>query len=472
MPQIINTNIASLTAQRNLNTSQSANGTALERLSSGLRINSAKDDAAGLAISTKFESQVKGLNVAIRNAGDGISLAQTAEGALGSMTENLQRVRELAVQSSNATNSDDDRVALQQEVKQLFIRSQPYRIEANFNGRNLLDGSFEGTFQIGADAGQTVDVQISELTAEKLGASSQMGISANANDNGIGNGDLVINGIQIGPSSVTDDNASTHGGDASAIAKVATINRASAETGVTAYASKNEVNGSAMTAVGAGTTANIEINNVTITLQATQNSDDVEMAATRSATIEAINAKSAQTGVTAVDGGNDNGVILVAEDGRNITLEATGSNITTAFGLAAATTTAGAADGTLAGSTVGVYEGGYTLVANGDTKTIDIQGGDGTGTGDLGNTGLTRGEYARETATYNTAVVTGTSATAGTQAATKAVTEGDLVVNGVTIGASSSEMTELQILQRTLLMLQALPLLFLLLLIAPPIKLA
>src|SRR5690606_21954668 len=120
MPQIINTNIASLNAQRNLNSSQAAANQALERLSSGLRINSAKDDAAGLAISTRFQSQINGLNVAIRNVGDGVSLSQTAEGALGAMTDSLQRIRELALQSANGTNSDADRQALNAETQQLI----------------------------------------------------------------------------------------------------------------------------------------------------------------------------------------------------------------------------------------------------------------------------------------------------------------------------------------------------------------
>ena len=145
MPQIINTNIASINAQRNLDKSQSANQTALQRLSSGLRINSAKDDAAGLAISTRFTSQIKGLNVATRNAGDGIALAQTAEGALGSINDSLQRIRELAVQSANATNSDVDRDALQAEVNQLVAEISRTAEETDFNGRKLLDGSFSAT---------------------------------------------------------------------------------------------------------------------------------------------------------------------------------------------------------------------------------------------------------------------------------------------------------------------------------------
>ena len=142
MPQIINTNIASLTAQRNLNTSQNDLNQSLQRLSSGLRINSAKDDAAGLAISERFTTQIRGLNQAARNANDGISLAQTAEGDLAQITNNLQRVRELAVQSVNATNSASDRAALQNEVSELISEIDRVATSSSFNGVNLLDGSF------------------------------------------------------------------------------------------------------------------------------------------------------------------------------------------------------------------------------------------------------------------------------------------------------------------------------------------
>jgi len=134
MAQVINTNIASLNAQRNLNKSQSMLSTSLQRLSSGLRINSAKDDAAGLAISERFTAQIRGLNQAARNSNDGISLAQTAEGALGEVTNNLQRIRELAVQSSNATNSSSDRAAMQEEVTQLMSEIDRVATQANFNG--------------------------------------------------------------------------------------------------------------------------------------------------------------------------------------------------------------------------------------------------------------------------------------------------------------------------------------------------
>ncbi|KRG78917.1 flagellin [Stenotrophomonas ginsengisoli] len=159
MAQVINTNVMSLNAQRNLNSSGTSLATSIQRLSSGMRINSAKDDAAGLAISERFTTQIRGLDVATRNANDGISLAQTAEGAMVEISNNLQRIRELAVQSANATNSDSDRKALDAEVKQLTAEIDRVARQTNFNGTALLDGSFSGAlFQVGADAGQTIGI--------------------------------------------------------------------------------------------------------------------------------------------------------------------------------------------------------------------------------------------------------------------------------------------------------------------------
>lgn len=171
MPQVINTNIASLNAQRNLNASQSQANTALERLSSGLRINSAKDDAAGLAISERFQSQISGLNQAQRNANDGISLAQTAEGAMDEITNNLQRIRELAVQSANATNSISDRQALNQEVQQRVEEINRIASQTSFNGLKVLDGTFgTQTFQVGANTGETIGVSGLDARGSQLGA--------------------------------------------------------------------------------------------------------------------------------------------------------------------------------------------------------------------------------------------------------------------------------------------------------------
>ena len=395
MPQIINTNIASLNAQRNLDKSQSANQQALQRLSSGLRINSAKDDAAGLAISTRFTSQIKGLNVAVRNAGDGIALAQTAEGALGSMNENLQRIRELAVQSANATNSDVDREALQAEVDQLVAEISRTADETDFNGRKLLDGSFSATFQIGANAGQTVDVSISELTAEKLGSSSQAGVSAQGVNAKLSNGDLVINGEGIRASIAGDDQLSFTDKEKSGISKAAAINSVSESTGVTATVDENVVIGSDMTSAGSAATATtVSINGVSIGIQGTANGTDAQKAATRGSVIEAINAKADQTGVTASDGGVDGGVILTAADGRNITMTGGVANMSV-YGLADADTGSTATETSYAG---------FTLTAENARTDIVITGGNGTGNGDIANSGLQAGTYTAQTAVTSSTV--------------------------------------------------------------------
>lgn len=171
MAQVINTNLASLAVQRNLNANSGAAQTAMERLSTGLRINSARDDAAGLTISSRMTSQINGLNVAARNAADGISLTQTAEGGLAEVTTNLQRMRDLAVQSSNGTNSQADRDALQLEFAQLHAEITRISETTNFSGTTLLDSSFSGTtFQVGADAGQTIGItSILDVAATNLG---------------------------------------------------------------------------------------------------------------------------------------------------------------------------------------------------------------------------------------------------------------------------------------------------------------
>jgi flagellin len=169
---VINTNVMSLNSQRNLSSNSASLATTIQRLSSGLRINSAKDDAAGLAISERFTTQIRGLNQAARNANDGISLAQTAEGALGEVGNNLQRIRELAVQSRNATNSTDDRAALQKEVSQLKSEIDRVADQTSFNGTKLLDGSFTAqAFQIGANQGQTIEVaSIADANIAALGS--------------------------------------------------------------------------------------------------------------------------------------------------------------------------------------------------------------------------------------------------------------------------------------------------------------
>jgi flagellin len=230
MPQIINTNIASLNAQRNLNASQNSLAVSLQRLSSGLRINSAKDDAAGLAIAQRFTAQVNGLNVAARNANDGISLAQTAEGALGEIANNLQRIRELAVQSRNATNSLSDRQALNTEAQQLKNEIDRVATQSAFNGVKLLDGSFTNqVFQVGANVGETITVSsIANAQSAQLGSSSiaQVTGAAASAFTAITAGHLTINAVSVGPIAA-DTNAANR---ASSIA--AAVNSYSGQTGV------------------------------------------------------------------------------------------------------------------------------------------------------------------------------------------------------------------------------------------------
>ncbi len=203
MPSIINTNLPSLNTQRNLNTSQAALATSIQRLSSGLRVNSARDDAAGLAIAERMNAQVRGLNVAARNASDGISLAQTAEGSLGKIGDMVQRIRELSVQSSNATNNNNDRAALQAEVAQLKEEIDRVALSANFNGTKLLDGSFTSAkFQVGADAGEAITV--SSITNARLAGMGVVNRASRDSSTAISDltatntGDLTINGTDIG----------------------------------------------------------------------------------------------------------------------------------------------------------------------------------------------------------------------------------------------------------------------------------
>ncbi|MEA5123915.1 flagellin [Xanthomonas floridensis] len=199
MAQVINTNVMSLNAQRNLNTSSASMSTSIQRLSSGLRINSAKDDAAGLAISERFTTQIRGLDVASRNANDGISLAQTAEGAMVEIGSNLQRIRELSVQSSNATNSSTDRDALNSEVKQLTAEIDRVANQTNFNGTKLLNGDFSGAlFQVGADAGQTIGINsIVDANVDSLGKANFAAAVSGAGVTGTATASGSVSGISL-----------------------------------------------------------------------------------------------------------------------------------------------------------------------------------------------------------------------------------------------------------------------------------
>ncbi len=236
MALTINTNVASLNAQRNLSTSSMDLATSLQRLSSGLRINSAKDDAAGLAISERMTTQIRGMNVAMRNANDGVSLAQTAEGSLDSVSGALQRIRELAVQSANATNSVSDRAALNAEAQQLKSEIDRVATQTNFNGVKLLDGSFTNkTFQVGANSGETISISsIVNAKSTDLGvtsiASAAQG-AATAFDTTIADGNITVQnaaGVAVNVAGFVT------GADAAGVASsvLEAINKISDQTGV------------------------------------------------------------------------------------------------------------------------------------------------------------------------------------------------------------------------------------------------
>lgn len=419
MPSVINTNMMALNTQRSLNRTESMMNTAMERLSSGLRINSAKDDSAGLAIATRFDAQVRGLTVAMRNAGDGISMAQTAEGALGSMTEMLQKIRELAVQAANATNSDSDRASLNAEARQLVDEVQRIAEQTHFNGTKLLDGSFgKKVLQIGANAGETFTFSLGKVTTDRLGAGQSAGVSTVATDSAFQNGDLILNGVAVGASLASDDTASTDNASASAIAKAAAINRVSAQTGVVAKVNANTVAGSSMT--GTASSGSITINGVTISNIETS----VDTVATRQAIVTAINAVKDQTGVEAIDTGQDStGITLKAADGRNIQIS---------FDTVTAAAT-GLAD-------AGTYEGSVTLVAT-NGQPIKVEAGT-NGEAGLKRVGLVSGSYDPQVATVSTldgkkvdAQASHITASSGTGAQV-ALNDGDLVINGVSIQAA------------------------------------
>ena len=307
----ISTNIASLNAQRQLIANNNALSTSFQRLSSGLRINSAKDDAAGLAISDRMTAQIRGLNQAARNANDGISLAQTAESALGETSSMLQRIRELAVQAANDTYTATDRAAIQTEVDQLLSEIDRVATQTEFNGRTLLDGSFNDLkFQVGAYANQNIAYSIDSARYFSLGAVAQQ-TSASVTGTVLTAGELTLNGTVIRTSVVTDDTVSSTGNAASSLAKAAAINSSSADHGVVA-----SVDATAVTiagGIGADTFASSDllINGVDIGV-VTVTANDANFALRN-----AINAITSQTGVLAtVDGSNN--LVLTAADGRNI----------------------------------------------------------------------------------------------------------------------------------------------------------
>jgi len=370
MPQVINTNIMSLNAQRQLNKSQLTQNEAMERLSSGLRINSAKDDAAGLAISTGMQSQIRGINQAVRNSNDGISLAQTAEGSMDEMTNILQRMRELAVQAANDTNSTANRESIQKEVDQLYTELDRIANTTQFNGRNVLDGSNPyTTLQIGANSGESLTFEIDAVTTAEL-----------ALDGGVNKGDL--NGGRVTTGAFAEDLIAINGIDISAIIAPGgademerVINLETASTGVVADA-YNVVEGSTGSDI-TGITSGLELTigtNVTVTLGATSSMDNLA---------ETINRDVAGVTATVGDGGQ---LILNNDTGKPITI---GGNIgesglegapTTYEGYLGLTSQSGepieieaGTDGT-AGTPTETLNFGF-LISNGNAVTAEVPAG-------------------------------------------------------------------------------------------------
>lgn len=314
MASVINTNVASLNAQRNLSASQSSLNTSIQRLSSGLRINSAKDDAAGLAISDRMNSQIKGMNQATRNANDGVSMAQTAEGALASSGDILQRVRELAVQSSNSSNSASDRKALQTEVTQLTSELNRIAGTTEFNGQKLLDGSMgTANFQVGANAGQLISMTGSNFTTSTYGNNQIAGdASAAAATTGAKDGAATISGY-LGSANIVsadDDTAKT---------LAAKINNVTADTGVTATARTDAL--LKTTGTDSAYALDVKSDNGTAVRVSFSVSGTGSKADDYAAAISAFNAQTAKTGVTAQYDATNGGIKLTNANGADIQID-------------------------------------------------------------------------------------------------------------------------------------------------------
>jgi len=349
----VNTNIASLNTQRNLANTSLSLQTSLQRLSSGLRINSASDDAAGMAISNGLTAQVNGMNQAVRNANDGLSLLGTADSAVSQQTDLLQRMRELAVQSASDTNSNDNRTALNNEASQLKSELDRIANTTQFNGNNLLDGTFQSkALQVGAfsTANDRITMSIGSTKAASLGSAYKV-TSGSVTGTALASGDLTLT---VGTTTYTigasaSDGVSTALNTASALAKANAVNAVTNNTGVTAEADTTVTAGSAQTA-GTIADGDLTINGVSLGAVTLAGASDQSLVA-------AINAKFAQTGVTAsLNAANK--VVLDAADGRNIT---TVSANTTFSGWANATATT---EGTMTLRSTGAFTVGGATVAN------------------------------------------------------------------------------------------------------------
>lgn len=338
MSTTINTNIVALSSQASMRKSGIAQDNAMERLSTGIRINNAKDDAAGLAISTRMTANIRGISAAIRNANDGISLTQTAEGSLSAIGDNLQRIRELAVQSSNTGNNASDRSALNAEAQQLVAEIDRVANNTAFNGIRLLDGSFQNqTLQVGAgnDSNDRIMINIGSAKAAALGVGSNTAYQTNIQGVAVGSdplaaGALALNGIMVGAS--TSDGVSSVESSASGISIANAINVVSGQSGVTASVNATKTNTvKDLTTTGGGFGAGaVKINGVDIGAVTA-----ALASAYATAVAAAVNAVSNKTGVTASSTGESGVVTLRATDGRDITITTNATASAGSIGVAA-----------------------------------------------------------------------------------------------------------------------------------------
>lgn len=396
MAQVINTNVASLNSQRNLTSSQANLSTSLQRLSSGLRINSAKDDAAGLAISERFTSQIRGNTTAARNANDGISLAQTAEGGLSTAGDLLQRIRELAVQSANGTNSDSDRKSIQNEVSALSQELDRVANTTQFNGQNVLDGSLTSAqFQVGANSGQTINVGVGSAKATDLGnntATSAYGTTA-ISESIVGNKNNVdAQTLTLNSGTGVSTNIAVKAND-SAKAIAAAVNGQSGSSGVKATATTTATLSGSDPTAGATATA-MKDGSYQFTLRGSNSvANDKESAAVTisaqvkggdvSSLAQAINAQSGTTGISASVKMNTAGtakeIVLSNSAGDDIQIQNT--NTATDDGLATAFMRG--ADKPASGTTAATIATGQTFGIGGTADTVDN-----TGTAPVVNAGV------------------------------------------------------------------------------------
>jgi len=421
---VINTNVKALVAQESMRSSNLSMSQAMERLSTGSKINSAKDDAAGLAITNRMTSQIRGMAKAINNVNDAISMTQTAEGALGNVGDILQRMRELAVQAGTGTNNATDRSSLQLEVAQLKQQIDQIATKTNHNNIKLLDGTAQNVvIQSGVNSGDTMSIGFGSVKTKDIGLGSRAALSsvggartADTNFDALSAGTLLINGVLVGASLALDDKSSPVLNSASsAIAKAAAINKISEQSGVYAKANTNVVSGAVMTA--AALSGTITINGVTSTSFAT----GTDASLNRKAAVAAINAMSGATGVVATDTEDiETGVTLSAADGRNIVI-AFGTLTAAATGVAAASTNVGS----------------YSLFTL-DGRDINVSFRDSTTANDVEKqAGLRAGTYKADQALFTSFKRTDpAAATAPTSALQGLLNGNSMIINGVAIGAA------------------------------------